>query len=174
MLANRDGRRFRVEVWTTQDNENEATILSDMWKQVGVDIKIRNEPARVFFGETVTKRKYGGMAMFAWVSSPVNVPRSTLHSQEIPTAANNYAGQNYTGYASKRMDDLIERIEIELDRETRKGLWRQQQELYLADLPDLPLYFRADVFVLPKWLKGVTPTGHQNVSTLWIEHWRAE
>jgi len=174
---NAQGEKLSFELMTTAGNRSRETVqqvLQAQWKQVGVDIKIRNEPARVFFGETVTKRKYGGMAMFAWVSSPENVPRSTLHSQEIPTAANNYAGQNYTGYASKPMDDLIEKIEIELDRETRKALWRQQQELYLADLPVLPLYFRADVFVLPKWLKGVTPTGHQNVSTLWIEHWRAE
>ncbi len=174
---NAQGEKLSFELMTTAGNRSRETVqqvLQAQWKQVGVDIKIRNEPARVFFGETVTKRKYGGMAMFAWVSSPENVPRSTLHSQEIPTAANNYAGQNYTGYASKQMDDLIEKIEIELDRETRKGLWRQQQELYLADLPVLPLYFRADVFVMPKWLKGVTPTGHQNVSTLWIEHWRAE
>lgn len=174
---NAQGEKLSFELMTTAGNRSRETVqqvLQAQWKQVGVDVKIRNEPARVFFGETVTKRKYGGMAMFAWVSSPENVPRSTLHSQEIPTAANNYAGQNYTGYASRKMDDLIEKIEVELDRETRKGLWRQQQELYLEDLPVLPLYFRADVFVMPKWLKGVTPTGHQNVSTLWIEHWRAE
>jgi peptide/nickel transport system substrate-binding protein len=174
---NAQGEKLSFELMTTAGNRSRETVqqvLQAQWKQVGVDIKIRNEPARVFFGETVTKRKYGGMAMFAWVSSPENVPRSTLHSQEIPTAANNYAGQNYTGYASKKMDDLVEKIEIELNRETRKALWRQQQELYLEDLPVLPLYFRADVFVMPKWLKGVTPTGHQNVSTLWIEHWRAE
>ncbi len=174
---NAQGEKLSFELMTTAGNRSRETVqqvLQAQWKQVGVDIRIRNEPARVFFGETVTKRKYGGMAMFAWVSSPENVPRSTLHSQEIPTAANNYSGQNYTGYASKKMDELVEMIEIELDREARKALWRKQQELYLADLPVLPLYFRADVFVMPKWLKGVTPTGHQNVSTLWIEHWRAE
>jgi len=28
--------------------------------------------------------------------------------------------------------------------------------------------------VFPKWLKGVTPTGHTFPTTLWIEEWRAE
>src|SRR5207247_1253208 len=39
-LTNRDGRRFRVEAWTTQDNESEATVLADMWKQVGIEAPI--------------------------------------------------------------------------------------------------------------------------------------
>ena len=174
---NARGEKLSLEFMTTAGNRSRETVqqvLQSQWRQVGVDIRIRNEPARVFFGETVTKRKFPGMAMFAWVSSPENEPRSTLHSQEIPTPENNYAGQNYTGYNNKQMDELLEAIEIELDRDKRKELWRQLQELYLTDLPVLPLYFRADVFVLPKWLKGVTPTGHQNVSTLWIEYWRAE
>ncbi len=174
---NARGEKLSLELMTTAGNRSRETVqqvLQAQWRQVGVDIRIRNEPARVFFGETVTKRRFTAMAMFAWVSSPENLPRSTLHSQEIPTAQNNYAGQNYTGYSNKRMDALIEAIEIELDRDKRRELWRQLQELYWTDLPVLPLYFRADVFVLPKWLKGVTPTGHQNVSTLWIERWRAE
>ena len=31
----------------------------------------------------------------------------------------------------------------------------------------------ANPYVLPKWLKGVEPTGHQDTSTLWVENWRA-
>ncbi|MCC6467235.1 MAG: peptide ABC transporter substrate-binding protein [Alphaproteobacteria bacterium] len=174
---NAAGEKLSLEFMTTAGNRSRETVqqvLQAQWRQVGVDIRIRNEPARVFFGETVTKRRFSAMAMFAWVSSPENLPRSTLHSQEIPTAQNNYAGQNYTGYRNDQMDELIEAIEVELDRDKRGLLWRRLQALYLADLPVLPLYFRADVFVMPKWLKGVTPTGHQNVSTLWIEYWHAE
>ena len=42
------------------------------------------------------------------------------------------------------------------------------------ELPALPLFFRADSYILPKWLKGVVPTGHQVPSTLWIETWTSE
>ena len=63
-------------------------------------------------------------------------------------------------------------IEFELDREKRRQLWHAQQHLYARDLPVLPLYFRADPFVMPKWLRGIEPTGHQYPTTLWIENWR--
>ena len=41
----------------------------------------------------------------------------------------------------------------------------------LAAAFSLPLYFRSDSFILPKWLSGVRPTGNQYPSTLWITDW---
>ena len=54
------------------------------------------------------------------------------------------------------------------------GSGRSSRRHTHATLPVLPLYFRATPYVFPKWLKGVTPTGHQYPTTLWIEEWRAE
>ena len=175
MRQNAQGQKLGFELMTTAGNRLRETVqqvLQAQWKQAGVEIRIRNEPPRVFFAETVSKRKFTGMAMFAWVSAPESLPRTTLHSTEVPTAANNWSGQNYTGYSSPRMDEILDLAREELDRGKRKALWKELQALYLEDQMTLPLYFRADVFVVPKWLKGVTPTGHQDVSTLWVEHWR--
>ena len=123
------------------------------------------------FGQSVRERRFPGMVMFAFFSSPENVPRSTLHSTMIPTAANNWAGQNYTGYRSAGMDEAIDRVETDCAPVDQTRLWQTIQRLYAEDLPVLPLYFRANAFVLPRWLRGVTPTGHQFPSTLWVESW---
>jgi peptide/nickel transport system substrate-binding protein len=147
-------------------------VIQSQWKQVGIDVRIRNEPARVFFGETVTKRKFTGAAMFAWLSSPESVPRTTLYSDQIPTEENNWGGQNYTGFRNDEMDALIDAIEVELDREKRKALWHRLQRLYAEELPVIPLYWRANPYVLPPWLSGLRPTGHQGTTTYWIEQWR--
>lgn len=172
---NAAGEPLTLEFMTTAGNrarELVQQVLQSQWKQAGFDIRIRNEPARVYFGETLTKRRHKALAMFAWISSPENVPRSTLHSEEIPTAENGWSGQNYTGYKNPEMDALLDRIERELDPEARKALWARLQEIYTEDLPVLPLYWRANAFILPKWLQGVRPTGHQHTSTNWIEEWR--
>ena len=147
-------------------------VLQSQWRAVGIDAKIKNQPARVLFGQTISERRFTGAVMFAWISSPENVPRTTLHSDQIPAPENNYAGQNYMGFKNPEMDALIDAIEIELDREKRRGLWQRIQAIYAEELPVLPLYFRAEPYVLPKWLKGLTPTGHQFPSTLWVENWR--
>ncbi|MDH3771953.1 MAG: ABC transporter substrate-binding protein, partial [Nitrospirota bacterium] len=171
------GEPLALELMTTAGNRSRELVqqvLQSQWQSLGIDVRIRNEPARVFFGETVSKRHFTGMAMFAWISSPENVPRSALHSEEIPTEANGWSGQNYTGFASAEMDQLLDAIERELDREKRRAMWQRIQEIYAEELPVLPLYFRADTHIWPLWLEGVTPTGHLNASPLWVEQWRAK
>src|SRR3546814_49746 len=49
------------------------------------------------------------------------------------------SGQNYTGYRSDEMDRLLDEIELELDRDKRKGLWQRIQALYAEDLPALQI-----------------------------------
>lgn len=172
--VNASGDPLRFEIMTTAGNRTRELVqqvLQSQWKVAGIDIRIKNEPARIFFGETVTKRKFEAMAMFAWISAPESVPRTTLHSDDIPTADNNWSGQNYTGYRNPEMNALLEVIETELDPDKRKKLWHQLQEIYATDLPALPLYFRANAFILPKWLSGLEPTGHQFPTTLWVEDW---
>ena len=149
-------------------------VLQSQWQRLGIDVRIRNEPARVFFGETVRKRKYKAMAMFAWISAPENVPRTTLHSDQIPTEANGWAGQNDTGFKNAEMDELLEKLERELDRDRRKTMWQRLQQIYAEELPALLLYFRLDPHIWPLWLDGVVPTGHMDTSTLWSSRWRAE
>ena len=113
-------------------------------------------------------------AMYAWVQSPQGVPRTTLHSKEVPSAENAWSGQNYPGYRNPAMDAALDAAERELDPAKRRALFADIQRIHAEDLPVLPLFFRVDPFVIPKQLKGVTPTGHLNSSTLWIEQWRWE
>lgn len=168
---------LQLEIMTTAGNKTRELVeqaLQSQWRQAGVDVRIRNEPARVFFGETVGKRKFTAMAMFAWISSPENIPRSTLHSDEIPTPDNGWAGQNNTGFRNAEMDKVLDDMEVVCEPEANQALWNRMQALYAEELPVIPLYFRANAFILPKWLKGVAPTGHQYPTTLWIETWTAE
>ena len=56
----------------------------------------------------------------------------------------------------------------------QRNVWRRLQEIYIDEVPVLPLYFRPDPFVMPKWLTGIEPTGHQYTTALWVENWRRE
>ena len=172
---NAEGERLSFELMTTAGNRSRELVqqvLQSQWRALGVDVRIRNQPARVYFGETLNQRRFTGLAMYAWLSSPESVPRSTLHSREVPTLDNGWSGQNYTAYRNPEMDELLDAMEVELDRDKRNALWSRFQHLYVSDLPVIPLYFRADAYILPTWLEGVRPTGHQDPSTLWVEQWR--
>ena len=170
---NADGKTLSLELMTTAGNRSRELVeqvLQSQWKKIGVDIRIKNEPARVMFGESVLHRRFE-LAMYAWSSAPENAPRTIFRSDEIPSAANSYAGQNATGYRSAAMDRIIDALEIELDKDKRKVLWAEAQRLYATDLPSLPLYFRSDAFILPKWLTGLRPTGNQYPTSIWVTDW---
>ncbi len=174
---NDKGERLTFELVTTAGNrtrEQVQQVLQSQWRQIGIDVRLKAEPPRVFSSESLNKRGFTGLAMYAWVTRPEGVPRSTLHSNEIPTAANNWSGQNHPGYKNPDMDRALDAAEREIDPVKRRSYFAEIQRLYADDLPVLPLYHRADAFIFPKQLKGVRPTGHLNSSTLWIEEWRWE
>jgi peptide/nickel transport system substrate-binding protein len=172
---NAAGERLVLELSTTAGNrirELVEQVLQSEWRDIGIELHLKNLPPRVLFGETLLKRNFT-MALFAWISAPENVPRAMLRSDEIPTPGRGLAGENFTGFRNPEADRLIDAIEVELDRGRRAALWHRLEALYAEELPALPLFFRADAYVLPKWLTGVVPTGHQYPTTLWIEDWRA-
>jgi peptide/nickel transport system substrate-binding protein len=170
------GERLSLELMTTAGNrsrEQVQQVLAAMWRAVGIEARIRNEPPRVFFAETLSRRRHQALAMFAWISSPENVPRASLHSDEIPRAERNFSGQNYPGFRNPEMDALLEALPIELNPAARRPLWNRLQAIYAEELPSLPLWFRQDAHIWPVWLEGVRPTGHLSPSSLWVEQWRA-
>jgi peptide/nickel transport system substrate-binding protein len=112
--------------------------------------------------------------MFAWSSSIESSPRQVLSSGQIPTPANNWGGGNYTDFRNVTMDADIDAMEKELDPAKRRPLWAEMQRIYAEQLPVLPLFFGSEAHVWPRWLKGVVPTGHNQVSSLWAETWHAE
>ncbi len=174
LLQGEDGQPLTIEFMTTAGNRSRELVqqvLQSQWRALGVDVRVRNEPARVFFGQTLTQRRFSGLAMYAWISAPESVPRTVLHSNEIPNSDNGWSGQNYMGYRNPEMDELLDAIELELDRDRRRLLWSRLQALYARDLPVIPLYFRANAYVTPKWLRGIVPTGHLDPSSLWVERW---
>ena len=170
----KDGQPLEFEFMTTSGNKTRELVqqfAQGQWKRVGIKAVINNQPARVYFGSTLSERKHKGLAMFAWSSAPESLPDTTLHSAHIPTKENGWAGQNYGGYANPKMDQIIEKIEGEVNVEKRKEFWKEFQNLYATDLPVLPLYYRSENYIFPKWLTGVEPTGHKYYSSFWAENW---
>lgn len=176
MRFNAQNEPLRLTYTTTagdRTRENVQQILQSQWRTVGIDVVIQNQPARVFFGETLPKAQFQ-LAQYANVSAPEEIPYTTLESNAIPTAENNWSGANYGHYSSPDMDRILEEMNKVCEGEANKKLWHDMQNLYLKDLPGLPLYFRADPYIFPKWLKNIAPTGHNDLSTLSIETWKVE
>lgn len=173
----KDGKKLSFTIMTTAGNKTRELVqvyLQNQWKQVGIDVTAKNEPARVFFGETTKKRKFDSLALFAWVSSPESSPKSTFHSTKIPSAKNGYSGQNQMGWNNPAVDKITDQLDVELKHENRIKLVHELLKHYTDEVPVLPLYYRSDVAVVPAQMKGYRLTGHQFSETNDVENWSLE
>ncbi len=176
ICRNAAGTRLSVEFATTAGNrlrELTQQVLQSQWKAACAEVTIKNEPARTLFGETLKRRTYSSMAMYGWSDNVGASPRRTLYSSMTPTAANNYGGNNAVAFNDKRFDALIDAADSELDPVRQKEIWAEMQKIYAEQLPVLPLFYRAESHIFPKWLAGYTPTGHGDYSVLWSENWKS-
>lgn len=170
----KDGKKLSLVFQTTAGNKTRELVqvyLQNQWKQSGIEVLIKNEPARVYFGDTMSKRKFEGLALFAWISSPENSPRSTLASNAIPNSSNGWSGQNYHGWKNAKVDKALDAIDLEFDHKKRVALVHDILRAYTDEVPVLPLYYRSDISVIPKNLKNYKMSGHQFHETNFIETW---
>lgn len=169
VLRDSKGQRFELIIMTTAGNavrEQVEQIIKEQMRVVGIDLRIDNRPAGVLFGQTTRRRQFPHMVMYAWVFNPLTLP-TLWHSNQIPTPANNFEGSNYPGWRNAENDKLVDQILEEIDTAKRIALLKKQQELWVEDLPSIPLYFRLSLTTASKKLSNVKPAGLSGTYINW-------
>ena len=150
-------------------------VLQSQWRKIGVDVRIKNEPARVLFGETMPHRRFD-LAMYAWISAPGKRaaldPAFGARSRARPTGS---PARTRRASENPEMDRLIDALEIELDRRSGRAMWAELQRLYATELPSLPLYFRSDCVHPAEMARAACGRPATSTpSTLWITEWSVQ
>lgn len=169
----KDGQRLSLQLMTTAGNkirELVSTYLQKQWKDLGIEILIKNEPARVFFGETIKRRKFSALAMYSNGAFPERIP-IFFHSKSIPTEKNAWSGRNIVGWKNKEVDEAVDKLEGEFDPKKRKVLAAKIIKNYTEEVPALSLFYPVEVGVVHSSLKNLRLTGHQFSDTNWVENW---
>jgi peptide/nickel transport system substrate-binding protein len=162
LLAEAGVKDLKLTLMTTAGDKVRdlvSQLLVAHWKEVGIEVNVIAQPAKIFFGDTIRHRKFPDIAMFTWSKDPIQINESFWRCDQIPSEKNGWRGQNYPGYCNPSVDTLLARMTRELDPEKRKQLGQDLERILADDLPWLPLYFRKEVSVIPKGFKGWRPTG---------------
>lgn len=160
ILRDRSGRRLELTIMSTAGHairEQVQQIIREHLKAVGIDLRIDNRPAGVLFGQVTRRRTFPHMVMYNWNFSPLTLGPPLWHSGQIPTAANNWEGQNVPGWRHADNDRFLDQIAEELDVTKRIQLLRRQQELWAEELPSIPLFHGLSLTTSKKALKNVRP-----------------
>jgi peptide/nickel transport system substrate-binding protein len=140
---------------TTSGNtlrKNFTELFKQALAKLGVTINLDGQyyPAGTLFdtfsgGGTLATGKYD-LALFAYVLAPDSDGNlyTSLHSSQIPTAANP-AGGNWGRVNDPQLDQLLEQGRTTLDIAKRKQIYGQVQALIAQKVYLIPMYIRANI-----------------------------
>lgn len=135
---------------TSGDTRRETTedILRSQFEQAGFEVKTpyANEPSNTLFGQTLPNGNYDA-ALVAPVFTFDPGLCNYLCSDNIPTAANQFSGQNITRISSRTLDTAWSGADRELDVDKRNRLIQDGQRMVADEVPAIPIDPLPDVGV---------------------------
>jgi ABC-type transport system substrate-binding protein len=145
-----------MEVRPTPDDlrNNAMLATADMWTRVG----IAAEPV-VIPRQRANDREYRvRRPAFELTYQPNDLVEGSLvrlHSKEIPTAANDWVGQNRSRYASPALDALIDKYFVTLSAGERLEVAKQVNQHIADQLPVLGLFYGIHPMLITNRLTNV-------------------
>ena len=119
--------------------------IQDMWKKIGVNCELQSQEWKVFLTTRVQK-KYE-IARDGWNADYVDP--MTFLDMFLSTSA-----QNNCGYANTKYDAVIDAAKKELDANKRFDLLHQAEDMLMADMPVIPLYYYTRTIGIKDYVKG--------------------
>lgn len=127
--------------------------IQEMWRrELGLDVTLVTREWQSFFS-TMMEGDFD-LAAVAWNADYLD-PSSFL---DVFLSG---GGNNFTGWANSRYDELLAQARATLEPAARRELYHRAEELLLAEMPLIPLYFPVRHYLQVEDLKGVyfTPLG---------------
>jgi peptide/nickel transport system substrate-binding protein len=151
-LVGQTGELVQISLRASPPNAKEVSIAASNWRQLGLSVAEEIEPAALasdaehrasFPSLTGAARGYGDLIF------------PNFDGRSIPTAQNRYTGQNLGAYVNPGLQRLIESLYGTIDTESQASLLREAGEILAADLPALPLYFRAEFMTVARGVRAL-------------------
>jgi peptide/nickel transport system substrate-binding protein len=163
MFRDSAGQALSIEVRTTAGDELRSSAMfaaADMWKAVGLGAETLIIPR-----QQATDREYRvGRPAFELTHQPNELTERALQrfqTHEIPTAQNNWRGNNRARYSNPEYDTLVDRYIVTLDARERLEVAKQLVRHISEQLPAMGLLYRIDLMLVANRLANV---GAQTVS----------
>lgn len=145
------GKRLSIKIMTTSGAQLRLLaeqVLQEQLRVVGIDLVIDNVPSSVMFGgwdkNGPLKRGQFDIGMDTWGPDidPADYMSIRFASDQVPTAANNGAGWNFTRIVDPGIDKALGAAQSTLDQAARKAAYADALRRINATYAYIPLYTR--------------------------------
>ncbi len=148
---------------TSAGHQNIAQAIQDMWKtNLGINVELKNEEWAVF-QETRNNFQFS-IARHGWIAD-YNDPMTFL---DMWVTGN---PQNNAGYSNAEYDKLIADAKVELDDAKRTELLHKAEDIFIKDMPIIPIYSYTNVLCIKPKVKGTVKSalGQMNFIGAYVE-----
>ena len=137
MYANAKGEKITIPLISWQQWDAGAQVMTEQLKQNGFDASFSTPPNG---WDLFTKKDY--VAFPAGHAGSLQEPYDAMNLYRCPSAGGSYQVANYSNWCDPEFDKLVDEMsKIDPnDFEKNSAVFRKQAELWLAGLPDIPLF----------------------------------
>jgi len=125
-----------------------ANYLKTCWEKIGVSVELQILPLATLEKEIIQTRSYDALLFGEIIGQDPDL-FSFWHSSQVTDP-----GLNLSAYQNKDLDELLEKIRQDFDKEQRMNDMKIVQDTLFKDKPALFLYNPFYLYVLPKKIKG--------------------
>ena len=153
-----DGEGFptiQLSFYSDDNVKKIAEAVKEMWEQnLGIKVEVSSADWAVFYSD-VQAGNYEVAAM-GWGADYIN-PMSFLPLMYTDDITNN------ANYSNPEYDAIVDQIKVEKDPEKFGKLVKQADEIVSSEYGVLPLYYKAENYLLKDNIKGVYMTSSSNL-----------
>lgn len=156
VMRSSSGERFDLEVRTTAETQNqkEVQILSDAWKQAGINTSIEIIPIAKQSDQEY-RAKFPGISTSSTSISPDWMDK--WQTDRAASDANRWRGGNRGAYSNPTLDRMYREYITTIDSAKREDSLVQLVKFASEDITYVPLFYQVDVHAIRTGLKGLLP-----------------
>ncbi|MGA7227841.1 MAG: peptide ABC transporter substrate-binding protein [Acidimicrobiia bacterium] len=165
-----DGERLSFTWATTAGNEGrelQFELAQADLAAIGIEVTAKFGPASTVFAD---EHFYGGADQwnifnFAWVGSPEPAGGNTTYYCEGDSPSG-FGGNNDLRYCDEEVDALIHSTDSIVDPAERAAVYNQADDLFLAQVPMIPMYQKPSFLAWNSEIQNVMPNAN-NITDTW-------
>ncbi|MGV8936523.1 MAG: peptide ABC transporter substrate-binding protein [Allorhizobium sp.] len=153
---------FLYQTSTNSVRQGTQALVKDMWKQIGVDVELRNISASVFFGgdpasPDTFQKFYADVQMYTnnFDGTDPEKYMAGWKCDKAPTPANGWQGENEPRYCNADYDKLVDTLGKTGNLEERAAIAKQLNDMLSNDGAQIPLIHRGQPSAVNVTLMGV-------------------
>lgn len=127
--------------------------MASGWKQLGMRVDFN--PIPLVANTHELRWAYPGLDVGGTSLEEVTTLRRSCRN--IPTAANQWRGNNRSGYCNAEYESLTDRLRVTIDPAARLPLMREAVRFAMTDISVFPMYWELNPILAVAGVKNVNP-----------------